>query len=323
MQKFDTPAPISAVLDIPAGRVQFIAADRADTTVEIRPADASKGRDVKAAEQTKAGYSDGVLRIEAPAKNQYLGSTGAIEVTVQLPAGSRVQAKAASAEFRVVGRLGDVTFEGAYGQTKVDEAASARLTAVAGDVSVGRLTGAAEISTTRATSASPRPYAARSCCAPRPARSRSAPPPESRPPSTPAPPPAGSTTRSRTTAPPQPGHPRDHLLRRHHRPQPLTMNRPNRAVRPAGLTALNLSARRTNQTAASARRKTSRPEILADCRQADTDACRSNAGDQVLLITSEKRCPSAGNARFCPHFPSRSPNPSSDVPATRAGFQRR
>jgi DUF4097 and DUF4098 domain-containing protein YvlB len=149
MQKFDTPAPISAVLDIPAGRVQFIAADRADTTVEIRPADASKGRDVKAAEQTKTGYSDGVLRIEAPAKNQYFGSTGAIEVTVKLPAGSRVQAKAASAEFRVVGRLGDVTFEGAYGQTKVDEAASARITAVAGDVSVGRLTGAAEISTTK------------------------------------------------------------------------------------------------------------------------------------------------------------------------------
>lgn len=31
MQKFDTPTPISAVIDIPAGRVQFIAADRADT----------------------------------------------------------------------------------------------------------------------------------------------------------------------------------------------------------------------------------------------------------------------------------------------------
>ena len=38
MQKFDTPAPISAVLDIPAGRVTFIAADRADTTVEVLPA---------------------------------------------------------------------------------------------------------------------------------------------------------------------------------------------------------------------------------------------------------------------------------------------
>jgi hypothetical protein len=100
------------------------------------------------------------------------------------------------------------------------------------------------------------------------------------------------------------------------------MNRPNRAVRPAGLTALNLSARRTNQTAASAQRKTSRPEILPDCRQADTDACRSNAGDQVLLITSEKRVPVPANEHL-PALPESITGPSSDVPATRAGFQRR
>ena len=148
MQKFDTPAPISAVLDIPAGRIQFIAADRADTTVEVLPANASKSRDVKAAEQTTVEYGDGVLRIEAPAaKNQFLGPSGSVEVTVQLPAGSRIEAKAASAEFRGVGRLGDVAFEGAHGAVKIDEAASARLTAYAGDVSVGRLGGPAEIST--------------------------------------------------------------------------------------------------------------------------------------------------------------------------------
>ena len=70
-------------------------------------------------------------------------------VTVRVPAGSRVEARAASAEFRAVGRLGDVVFEGAYRQIKIDEAASVRLAAVDGDVEVGRLCGAAEISTTR------------------------------------------------------------------------------------------------------------------------------------------------------------------------------
>ena len=149
MQKFQTPAPIAAVLDIPAGRVQIIAADRADTAVEVLPANASKSRDVKAAEQTVVEYADGVLRIGVPVKNQYLGSTGSIEVTVQLPAGSRVEAKAASAEFRGVGRLGDIVFEGAYRQIKIDEAASVRLTAVDGDVEVGRLGGPAEIGTAR------------------------------------------------------------------------------------------------------------------------------------------------------------------------------
>ncbi|RQW97561.1 DUF4097 family beta strand repeat-containing protein [Micromonospora globispora] len=148
MQKFDTPAPVTPVLDIPAGRIQVIAADRADTIVEVLPANAARGRDVKAAEQTKVEFGDGVLRIKAPAeKNQILGPSGSIEVTVQLPTGSRIEAKAAAAEFRGVGRLGDVACEGAHGAVKIDEAAGVRVAAYAGDVTVGRLTGPAEIST--------------------------------------------------------------------------------------------------------------------------------------------------------------------------------
>ncbi|WP_327424878.1 DUF4097 domain-containing protein [Streptomyces sp. NBC_01527] len=149
MQKFDTLAPISAVLVIPAGRIQVIAADRADTVVEVRPVNASKSRDVKAAEQTTTEYLDGVLRVEVPVKNQYLGPSGAVEVTVQLPAGSRIEAKAAGTEFRAVGRLGDIVFDDAYHQIKIDEAAGVRLSAVDGDVEVGRLGGPAEISTAR------------------------------------------------------------------------------------------------------------------------------------------------------------------------------
>lgn len=150
MQSFTTTAPVSTVLDIPAGRIQVIAADRADTTVEVLPADAGKSRDVRAAEQVQVSYEDGVLRIAAPvAKNQYFGPSGSVEVTVRLPTGSRVEATAAAAGFRAVGRLGDVTFQGAHGPVKIDEAASVRLTAADGDVSVGRLGGPAEISTQR------------------------------------------------------------------------------------------------------------------------------------------------------------------------------
>ncbi len=151
MQKYDTPAPISAVLDIPAGRIQFIAADRADTTVDVRPANPAKSRDTKTAEQTTVAYLDGVLRIRTPelSTSQLFGPSGSVEITVQLPAGSRVEARTASTELRGVGRLGDVTFDGAYRQIKIDEAASVRLTAVDGDVEIGRLNGPAEISTAR------------------------------------------------------------------------------------------------------------------------------------------------------------------------------
>lgn len=145
---FDTPAPVSVVLDIPAGLIRFIAADRTDTTVEVLPADAAKAADVKAAEQIDVAYGDGVLRIHSTgAKKRILGPSGSLEVTVQLPAGSRVEAKAPLAELRGVGRLGDVVFEGAQATVKLDETEGARVALQAGDVRVGRLGGPAEIST--------------------------------------------------------------------------------------------------------------------------------------------------------------------------------
>ncbi|WP_433831277.1 DUF4097 family beta strand repeat-containing protein [Actinoplanes sp. CA-015351] len=143
MHTFDTTAPITAVLDIPAGSIRFTAGDHAETTVEVLPADASKGRDVTAAEQTTVSYENGTLRIKG---REAYGNPGSIAVTVQVPAGSGVQGKAAAADFRGSGRLGDVVFETAQGPIGIDEAASARLSVAAGDVTVGRLTGAAEIS---------------------------------------------------------------------------------------------------------------------------------------------------------------------------------
>lgn len=150
MQNFATPTPISAVVEIPAGRVQLIAADRTDTTVEVRPTNPAKNRDVQTAEQTTVTFADGVLQVRTAAPhNKLVGHAGSVEVTVQLPAGSGLEGTSDAAELRAVGRLGDVVFDGAYQQIKVDEAATLRLTAIDGDVEVGRLTGPAEITTAR------------------------------------------------------------------------------------------------------------------------------------------------------------------------------
>jgi Putative adhesin len=147
MQTFATPARITAILAVPAGRIQVTAADRADATVEIRPADPAKGRDVKLAARVTADYSDGVLRVTAPAANRVLGNWGAVEITVQLPSGSAVQAKAASAKFTAEGPLGEVTFDSAQGTVRVEQAATARLTTVDGDITAGRLGGDAQVRT--------------------------------------------------------------------------------------------------------------------------------------------------------------------------------
>jgi hypothetical protein len=149
MQTFATPAPVTAVLTVPAGRIHVTAADRADTTVEIRPADPAKGRDVKLAERVTASYTDGVLRVTAPAASRVLGSTGAVEVSLQLPAGSAVQATTASAHFTTTGPLGEVTFDSAQATVSLAQAATARITVIDGDITAGRLDGDAELRTVR------------------------------------------------------------------------------------------------------------------------------------------------------------------------------
>ncbi|MEU6643638.1 hypothetical protein ABZ863_13950 [Saccharomonospora sp. NPDC046836] len=149
MQTFDTPAPISALVEIVAGRIEFVATDRADTAVEVLPADGAKSDDVKVAEQIKVDYGDGALRIRWQSTGLLGGGSGSgsVKVRVHLPTGSRVDAQAASTEFRTVGRLGDVKFEGVQAPVTIDEAASVHITVVDGDIEVGRLGGPAEIST--------------------------------------------------------------------------------------------------------------------------------------------------------------------------------
>ncbi|HEY1667416.1 MAG TPA: hypothetical protein VGG54_17160, partial [Trebonia sp.] len=122
MQTFATPAPVTAVLTVPAGRIHVTAADRDTATVEIRPADPAKSRDAKLAARVTAAYSDGVLRVTAPAANRVLGSTGAVEVTVHLPAGSAVQATTASARFTTEGPLGEVTLDSAQATVSLAQA---------------------------------------------------------------------------------------------------------------------------------------------------------------------------------------------------------
>ncbi len=149
MPTFDTPTPITAALDVPAGRVRVVAAERAGTTVEVRPVDATRTRDVQAAERTTVELHDDVLRVTTPARRESLGPSGAVEVTVQLPAGSHLEATVAAAEVRAAGRLGDVTVRADAGDVVVDEAASARISTQAGDVTVTRLGGDARITTAK------------------------------------------------------------------------------------------------------------------------------------------------------------------------------
>jgi len=146
MPAFDTPEPISVTAHVAAGSIQFAAGDRRDTVVEVRPRDPKKDQDRRTAEQTEVTYARGALTVRTP-KPGLLGRTGTVDVTVELPAGSRIDMTGAWAQVLGAGRLGEVRVKTSSGDVRLDTTGPLQLTASHGSISVDRVEGMAEITT--------------------------------------------------------------------------------------------------------------------------------------------------------------------------------
>ncbi|MCX4538537.1 DUF4097 domain-containing protein (plasmid) [Streptomyces sp. NBC_00841] len=146
MPSFDTPEPISTTAHVEAGSIQFTAGDRLDTVVEVQPRDPKRDQDVRAADQTEVTYAGGVLTIRTPKSNLF-GRTGTVDVTVELPAGSRIDMTGAWAQVLGEGRLGEVRVKTSSGDVRLDATGPLKLTASHGSITVDRIDGMAEITT--------------------------------------------------------------------------------------------------------------------------------------------------------------------------------
>jgi hypothetical protein len=150
MPTFATPESISATIEFALGDVLIVASDRSDTVVEVRPSDASREPDVKAAEQTRVEYSDGRLLIKGPKPRglrNFIGWGGSIDLTVKLPADSQVRGEAGLAEFRSEGQLGECRFKTGSGAIALDRTGSLDLTTGGGAITVDRVVGHAAVTT--------------------------------------------------------------------------------------------------------------------------------------------------------------------------------
>jgi hypothetical protein len=149
MPVFDTPEPISAEIDLAVGDVRVTASDRKDTSVDVRPSDASNEQDVRTAEQTRVEFSGGSLLVRTPRQRgrSLLGRPGSVDITIGLPAGSRLQGRASVAAFHCAGRLGECRLRSSAGDIEAEHTGPVDLTSGAGVVVVDRVAGRADIST--------------------------------------------------------------------------------------------------------------------------------------------------------------------------------
>lgn len=148
MPSYETPEPISVLLDVYAGYVQIVATDRTDTTVDVRPSDPSDSSDVEAAQKTRVDYSDGTLMVRGPKRTfDFSKKTRSVDVVIELPSGSKVDADVTAGSVRTSGVLGVTEVDMSAGSIHIDRTAALKADTGAGQVHVGVAGGNAEVKT--------------------------------------------------------------------------------------------------------------------------------------------------------------------------------
>jgi DUF4097 and DUF4098 domain-containing protein YvlB len=147
MPKYETPEAISVTLELGVGAVRITATDRTDTIVEVRPSDDADESDVKAAQQVRVDYANGVLEVTGPKARVFTRKIGSVDVAIDLPSGSAVSAEMQVGDFRCAGRLGECGFKTSVGKVRLERTGPLRLHTSAGQVTADAIAGNAEIST--------------------------------------------------------------------------------------------------------------------------------------------------------------------------------
>ncbi|MFD2469994.1 hypothetical protein [Amycolatopsis silviterrae] len=142
MSTFTTPAPITATVTTAGARVRITAGQSTETVVRVRPVDAANSTDVKVAEKTKVGFDGGVLAVKTTKSGR---QTGSVDISIELPAGSKLVLNTAWTEVRADGVLGDCAVNIGSGQVQLDQVGALRGNLGAGGLAVGRVAGDAVI----------------------------------------------------------------------------------------------------------------------------------------------------------------------------------
>ncbi|GAA2703166.1 DUF4097 family beta strand repeat-containing protein [Actinoplanes palleronii] len=149
MPSFDTPGPIAVAVNLIAGDLRVIASDRLDTVVQVSPGHAGTDRDVRATEQTRVEFVNGTLTVRGarhPGLGMF-GKVGVVDVVIEVPAGSDLDATLGAGAIRCTGVLGVGKLRSGAGDLQVEQAAGLTATTGIGLVTAETVTGDANLTT--------------------------------------------------------------------------------------------------------------------------------------------------------------------------------
>lgn len=145
MTAFPVEGTASVRVEIQAGRIDVIATSRDDVVVDVRPSNPQRSGDRSAAESLKVHQVGGRVVVSGPSRFQPFGQSGAVDVLVEVPQGALVEAVNKYGPTHLVGELGAVLAEVAYGDLSVDSAERLEVKGGYGDFRVARVAGDADV----------------------------------------------------------------------------------------------------------------------------------------------------------------------------------
>lgn len=150
MNTFDTPNPITALIDMSTrSNIWVVAEDRSDTTVEITPRSIRRGSEQRLAEQITADYSNGLLQIALKPLHFYtwFDFGAAVDVTVRMPSGSNINANSGMGNLRCEGDFDAAELRSGKGEVRIDRCTTLKSRTGHGDTYIGQVTGSVDVST--------------------------------------------------------------------------------------------------------------------------------------------------------------------------------
>ncbi|KXP12132.1 DUF4097 family beta strand repeat-containing protein [Tsukamurella pseudospumae] len=149
MPVFPTPEPIDLAVNLQVGDLEVIASDRPDTVVTISPSSPNKAADRRGAEAVRVEFDGARLVIVGPKPKfglmSIIGASESVDITVELPSGSRFTAESAVGGVRTEGRLAATRIKASTGTVELETTGDLWLRAGHGNATAGAVEGSAEI----------------------------------------------------------------------------------------------------------------------------------------------------------------------------------
>ncbi|TFC21342.1 DUF4097 family beta strand repeat-containing protein [Cryobacterium glucosi] len=146
MPSYPTPTPINLAINLPVGMIDVFAGDRTETVVTVSATNPAKAVDRRGAEETTVDFDGRRLTVTGPKPRfSVIGPTESVDVTVELPAGSRLTAEISVGGVRTVGRLGNTRIKSSTGPVDLDATGDLWLRAAHGNATVATVGGGIEV----------------------------------------------------------------------------------------------------------------------------------------------------------------------------------